>query len=89
MVDKTDIENLLPTLERVCLEHRAMRAILAEALEGARPSWQHSVLKFCRQPKPQSDTNNQFRGVHESLQSGEPAAVVIQKLIEAVNKTTL
>ena len=85
MADKTDIENLLSSLERLCLEHRAMRALWIET----DPHWRTSVSKYCRAPAPGREIEKQFREVHESLLSGKPNAEVIQRLTDAVNKTTL
>lgn len=80
-----DIGDDLPSLERVYLEHRAMQAILEEG----DPHWRRDVRHYCHQPKPNAEVEATFRALRDSLQSGEAAEIVIAKVIEILNKTTL
>jgi hypothetical protein len=85
MADKTDIADLLPILERLCTEHRAMNLLGTEQVSN----WHAAVSRLCRLPKPIRDVQEQFRGVHDSLISTAPDAQLIPKLINALNKTGL
>jgi hypothetical protein len=80
-----DIGDLLPSLERLYLERRAMQAILEE---GDR-HWRRDVLRYCRQPKPNAEVEATFRALRDSLQSGEAVEIVIPKVLEVLNKMTL
>ena len=85
MVDKTGIGNLLPTLERLCMEHRAMKLLLRE--RDSR--WRADVYHQCETPKAHSDIREQFGDVYGSLQSDSSDEQLIPLLINALNKTTL
>ena len=86
MADKTGIGDLLPILERLCLEHRGLKMLLRE---HDPVNWQRDVSRYKSQSRPLSRIHDQFREVRESLQSGFPDGLVIQKLIGALNKATL
>jgi hypothetical protein len=62
-----------------------MQALLVEGSSN----WRRDVLHYCRQPKPNAQVHETFRASRDSLQSGEPVASVIEKLIDALNKTTI
>jgi hypothetical protein len=85
MADKTDIADLLPILERLCLEHRAMNLLGTEQVSN----WRASVSRFCGLPKPIRDVQEQFRAVHDSRTATAPDAQLIPKLIDVLNKTVL
>lgn len=77
--------NLLPILENLCLEHRAMKILLKEDYKP----WLAAAVKLCNAPKARQEIAQQFREVHEALQSGQFEAELIQKVIEALSKTRL
>ena len=86
MANKMDIARLLPILKRLCGEHRAMRALLAE---GDPVNWRRDVLRLKNRLFLQTRIDEQFRGVLESLESDQPNDVVLQNLIEVLDNTNL
>ena len=86
MAEKTDIAELLPVLERICLEHRAMSALLDEEQVEY---WRAAVARFGTLPKPIQDVREQFHAVYDSLISIEDDELLIPKLRGALNKTRL
>jgi hypothetical protein len=86
MVDKTDIADLLPTLQRLCLEHRAISVLLDEEPVEY---WRATVSRFGSAPKAIQDVREQFHAVYDSLVSIEDDDLLIPKLKDALNKTGL
>jgi hypothetical protein len=86
MVDKTDIARLLPTLKRLCVEHRAMQALLAE---DDPENWRRAVLQLKNRLFLQTRIDEQFRGVLERIHSAQPDDSLFEMLIEALDKTNL
>ena len=84
-MDKKNIARLLPTLRRICLEHRALKALLKD--NG--PSWKADVLQFQRQTTPELAVDKQLHELSAFLQSGQPDADGTQKLMGALAKTNL
>jgi hypothetical protein len=85
MAHRTGISNLLPILERICMEHRAMTLLLKET----NTHWRADVYHQCKTPKALSDVRGQFGDVYDNLQSDSSDDQVILLLIDALNKTTL
>jgi hypothetical protein len=85
MADKTDMGKILPILERLCMEHRVMRTLLSED----RGVWTATAVQMTKQAKHIDAIRTQFRELNESLQSDQPDAELVQKLLEALNKSRI
>jgi hypothetical protein len=86
MAHKTDIARLLPTLKRLCGEHQAMQALLAE---GDPANWRNDVSQLANRLFLRARIDEQFRGFLESTESDQLDALVFEKLIEVLDKTNL
>jgi hypothetical protein len=86
MADKTGIDNLLSTLERICLEHYAMRAVLREENPHG---WRVPVRKVRKAQHQIDAVHSQFREVIDSQQSSAQNVLRIDLLLMALNRTTL
>ena len=85
MADRMDMDTLVHNLECLCREHRAMQRILSECLENWKPEVFHAV----RSTLIHNAVHNQFREVHESLESGQRAMHVVSLLAQTVDQSLL
>jgi hypothetical protein len=80
MADKMGRVHLVDTLQRLCLEHRAMQLLLEEG-DGI---WIGEVGRIVGKSSPQHDAQTRFRAAYESLRSDPPADAFFQQLAAAV-----
>ena|ERR1035441_9988392 len=86
MADKTGIDNLVPELERICLEHYAMKSLLHE--ENPR-SWRNDVRGFYRGNVRNKDIRARFDGLYAELLSSPADTIPLEILIAALKLTNL
>jgi hypothetical protein len=87
MGDTVSIGVLLPPLERICAEHRAMVLLLKESTGG--PYWRADVTHLCEGSVSRQTVQGRFIDVHNGLQSGDFEENIISHLVAALNKVTL
>jgi hypothetical protein len=86
MADKTNMTDLLPVLERLCLEYRAMEFLLTHY----HPDGSQWIRRLRDSQKVvESQVFPTFDALRGNLQSGEPDAVLLGRLITALNEVTL
>jgi len=85
MADKMDMAGLVSALERICVEHEAMKTFLSHDY----PQWRRDVPHLTRPGTgPHDRTAAVFREVNENLQSGQGDDVLVASLIAALNHVT-
>ena len=85
MVGKTDMDSLLPVLDRICMDYRAF-VYLLDHYHPEGSGWRKHLGDSRKAVA--NYTNAQFRAIRDSLQSGQPNADFLTPLIQALNEIT-
>lgn len=86
MADKTDIDSLVQVLERISLEHSAMKALLHD---GNPHSWRSDVLSLRPAAYRETEIRKKFDELHVALLSNTVDTIPAEILIAALEHTNL
>ncbi len=86
MVDKTDTDTVVLELERIALEHYAMKSLLREAFPH---SWKGDVHGFFRENVRDKTVRTQINELCAAIQSSPGRNIPPQILVACLQKTNL
>lgn len=86
MADKTGIDNLVQVLERISLEHSAMKALLHD---GNPRSWRRDVVSLRPAAYRETEIRGRFDGLHAALLSNTADTIPAETLVAALEHTNL
>lgn len=86
MVDKKDMNDLLPCLERLCIDYRAMEYIL-DHYHPDGPHWRKHLSGSQRASRTRVE--DQFREMRDKIRSARPDEQLLDLLLKALDNTTL
>jgi hypothetical protein len=86
MADETGIDNLVLVLERISLEHSAMKALLHD---GNPHSWRRDVLSLRPAAYQEKEIRARFDALHAVLLSNTVDTIPVETLIAALEHANL
>jgi hypothetical protein len=86
MADKTGIDSLVLELERISLEHYAMKSLLREASPR---SWKGDVRGFYQGNVRDKSVRAQFDELYAAIQSNPADTIPAEILVACLEKTSL